>query len=409
MARPGRRHLKIGELERTLGVTRDQIHHYVEVGLVPAPEKSTATLAWYGPEHQRAILRVRAMRDAGASLAQAQRWLTGSLADLGPDDARTLAGWVLGGAGRPRVMPPLDAITSAMEARLAVVAPDALVSGPPVDAAAWLAEIAARWAECEEHARVRVAREAMTAAAEASLATWWSIDAARVEGGVLRAAVLDRQEPGVDATGDEERARLGVMLPSNAPAPAARVPGSGGWSSVARGMASMRARRWSSAAEALAGATARSPGAALARVIAWCNDAVAAARGGDGVLALVPRLEALRATDPVTVDDRIERLRLRWTLAETWMALPARWVTGQPAEQLDAVMEELASIPVGHPARATGELDVLEANALLSLCSQRMRAGDAKGAMATAERVLPFGGAAAVEAAKRGRRAARSV
>ncbi len=409
MTRPGRRHLKIGELERTLGVTRDQVHHYVEVGLVPAPEKSAATLAWYGPEHQRAILRVRALREAGASLAQAQRWLTGSLSDLGPDDARTLAGWVLGGAGRPRVTPPLDAITSAMEARLASVAPDALVSGAPVDAAAWLAEIAARWSECEEHARVLVAREAMTAAADASLATWWPIDAARVEGGVLRAAVLDRQEPGVDVTGDEERARLGVMLPSNAPAPAARVPGAGGWSAVARGMASMRARRWSSAAEALAGATARSPGATLARAIGWCNDAIAAARGGDSVLALVPRLEALRAIDPTTVDDRTERLRLRWTLAETWIALPPRWVTTQPAGQLDAMMEELAAVPAGHPARATGELDVLEANALLTLSAVQLRAGDAKGAMAVAERVLPFGGAAAVEAAKRVRRASRSV
>lgn len=91
------------------------------------------------------------------------------------------------------------------------------------------------------------------------------------------------------------------------------------------------------------------------------------------------------------------------------MALPQRWVAGQPAGQLDAMMQELGSVPAGHPARATGELDVLEANALLTLSVLQLRAGDARGAMAVAERVLPFGGAAAAEAAKRGRRAARAV
>nr|MBK7066464.1 MerR family transcriptional regulator [Deltaproteobacteria bacterium] len=88
--------MRIGELERALGVTRDQVHHYVELGLVPAPEKSAATLAWYGPEHQAAVARVRAIRDAGGSLSQAQRWLSGPLAHAGPEDCATLTRWVIG-------------------------------------------------------------------------------------------------------------------------------------------------------------------------------------------------------------------------------------------------------------------------------------------------------------------------
>lgn len=414
--RPGRRHLKIGELERALGVTRDQVHHYVELGLVPPPEKSAATLAWYGPEHQAAVARVRAIRDAGGTLAQAQRWLAGALASAGPEDCAALTRWVHGArsggamdalAGSVRL--PVDAVVAMIDAGLARVDPDALVAGDAFDPTTWLDELAARWVECEEQARVTVAGEALEAAASARLAPWLPIAASRVEGGVMRASVLDRAPPGQDAEADEERARLGVMLSADAPAPMIRLAEGGGWSGVARGMASMRARRWSNAREALSRVSSEVAGATLAAALVWCSDAVAAARGKDNVLAMVPRLGALRAVEAAAVADLFERLRLRWTLAVTWLALPARWGGGRPGVELGALLGELAVIPAGDHRRATGELDVIEANAGLALAAWRLREGDRPGSADAARAVGVFGGAAAVEAARRVRRASRAM
>jgi DNA-binding transcriptional MerR regulator len=411
--RPGRRHVKIGELERALGVTRDQVHHYIELGLVPPPEKATATLAWYGPEHLAAVARVRAIRDASGSLAQAQRWLVGPLAKAGPEDCATLTRWVLGGrtaeGPRARVHVPVDGVLAMIDAGLARVDPEALVAGDTLDPTAWLAELAARWAEREELARVTVAREALAAAATARLAGWLPVASARVEGAVLRAAVLDRDRVGVDPERDEERARLGVLLPSDAPAPLTRLPERGGWSPVARAMAAMRARRWDHARQALALVTPGSTGSTLAAALGWCNDAVRAAREGDGVLALVPRLGALRSIDPEVAPDLLERLRLRWTLAVTWLALPARWGGERAGVELGALFAELAAVGADDPRRATGELDVVEANARLALAAARLRDGDRAGSAEAARGAAVFGGAAAQEAARRVRRAARSL
>ena len=413
--RPGRRHLKIGELERALGVTRDQVHHYVELGLVLPPEKSSATLAWYGPEHQAAIARVRAIRDAGGSLAQAQRWLVGSLQHPGPEDCATLTRWVLGdrGAGstavsRPRARVPVDAVVAMIDAGLAGIAPDALVAGATADPSAWLDELAARWREREEHARLIIAREALEASTGARLAGWLPIAASRVDGGVMRASVLAGAVPSDDRDVLEERARLGVILPTKPGAPSPPLDG-GGWSLVARATDSMRARRWNDARITLSAVNPGAVGSTLARALGWCNDALAAARGGDGVLAMVSRLGELRAIEADAVADLIERLRLRWTLAVTWLALPLRWDGGRPLVELTALLAELAAVPSGDRQRATGELDVLEANAGLALASARLRVGDRAGSAAAARAVGAFGGAAGLEAARRVRRASRAM
>lgn len=410
--RPGRRHLRIGELERALGVTRDQVHHYVELGLVPAPEKSAATLAWYGPEHQAAVARVRAIRDAGGSLSQAQRWLAGPLAHAGPEDCATLTRWVIGDrggraleAGRTRARLPLEAVVAMIDAGLARIDPDALVSGAALDPTPWLDELAARWVEREEQARVTVAGEALEAAASAKLAPWLPIAATRVEGGALRAAALDQTLSADEPGGHEERARLGVMVP----VPTGRLPEQGGWSAVAQGAAAMRSRKWIEAGTALSTARPGAPGATLAAALGWCAGAMAAARAGDGVLGVVGRLGALRSFDASAVDDLVERLRLRWTLAVTWLALPARWGTDRPGVELGALMAELATVPSDDRRRATGELDVVEANAGLALSAWRLRAGDLAGSAEAARGVLPFGGAAAREAARRVRRASRAM
>lgn len=410
--RPGRRHLRIGELERALGVTRDQVHHYVELGLVPAPEKSAATLAWYGPEHQAAVARVRAIRDAGGSLSQAQRWLSGPLAHAGPEDCATLTRWVIGDraggaleAGRTRARLPLEAVVAMIDAGLARIDPDALVSGAALDPTPWLDELAARWVEREEQARVTVAGEALEAAASAKLAPWLPIASARVEGGALRAAALDQALSGDEPEAHEERARLGVMVP----VPTGRLPEHGGWSAVARGAAALRSRKWIEARTALSTAPPGAPGATLAAALGWCAGAIAAARAGDGVLGVVARLGELRAIDASTAADLVERLRLRWTLAVTWLALPPRWGSDRPGVELGALMAELATVPSDDRRRATGELDVVEANAGLALSAWRLRAGDRAGSAEAARGVVAFGGAAAQEAARRVRRASRAM
>ncbi len=411
--RPGRRHLKIGELERALGVTRDQVHHYVELGLVLPPEKSSATLAWYGPEHQAAIVRVRAIRDAGGSLAQAQRWLVGSLQQAGPEDCATLTRWVLGdrsalstdvSAARSRV--PVDAVIAMIDAGLEGVPPDALVAGAMGDSSAWLDELAVRWCEREEHARLVIAREALEASARARLVGWLPIAASRVEGGVMRASVLEGAVPKDDLKALDERARLRVMLSTKALGP---LDGGGGWARVARATESMRARRWNDAHVALSAVNAGDVGSTLARALGWCNEALSAARAGDGVLPIVSRLGALRAIEADAVTDLLERLRLRWTLAVTWLALPLRWDGGRPLLELTALLAEIAAVPLGDPRRATGEIDVLEANAGLAMAIARLRVGDRTGSAAAAGAVSIFGGAAALEAARWVRRASRAM
>jgi hypothetical protein len=123
----------------------------------------------------------------------------------------------------------------------------------------------------------------------------------------------------------------------------------------------------------------------------------------------VPRLAVLRSIEAAAVVDPIERLRLRWTLAVTWLALPPRWAGARPVAELSAALDELAAIPSDDRRRATGELDVIEANVLLALSTARLREGDRAAAADAARRAAVFGGAAAIEAARRLRRASRAV
>ncbi|MBP6834875.1 MAG: hypothetical protein KA978_29090, partial [Deltaproteobacteria bacterium] len=274
-----------------------------------------------------------------------------------------------------------------------------------LDPTPWLDELAARWVEREEQARVTVAGEALEAAASAKLAPWLPIASARVEGGALRAAALDQALSGDEPEAHEERARLGVMVP----VPTGRLPEHGGWSAVARGAAALRSRKWIEARTALSTAPPGAPGATLAAALGWCAGAIAAARAGDGVLGVVARLGELRAIDASTAADLVERLRLRWTLAVTWLALPPRWGSDRPGVELGALMAELATVPSDDRRRATGELDVVEANAGLALSAWRLRAGDRAGSAEAARGVVAFGGAAAQEAARRVRRASRAM
>jgi DNA-binding transcriptional MerR regulator len=68
--------LRIGALEERTGLTRDTIHHYVREGLVHAPEKTGATVAWYDQKHVTRLRAIRALRCASLPLAAVKRLLS---------------------------------------------------------------------------------------------------------------------------------------------------------------------------------------------------------------------------------------------------------------------------------------------------------------------------------------------
>jgi DNA-binding transcriptional MerR regulator len=73
--RPERKKLRIGAVEERTGLTRDTIHYYVREGLVHAPEKTGATVAWYDQRHVAKLRAIRALRTAGLPVAAVKRLL----------------------------------------------------------------------------------------------------------------------------------------------------------------------------------------------------------------------------------------------------------------------------------------------------------------------------------------------
>ncbi|MEW6555270.1 MAG: MerR family transcriptional regulator [Actinomycetota bacterium] len=57
-----KRRMKIGELERLSGVPRHTIHHYVRQGLLPEPERTGKTMAYYDDSHLERLLAVREVK-----------------------------------------------------------------------------------------------------------------------------------------------------------------------------------------------------------------------------------------------------------------------------------------------------------------------------------------------------------
>ncbi|MFO0558365.1 MAG: MerR family transcriptional regulator [Polyangiales bacterium] len=70
-----RKKLRIGALEERTGLTRDAIHHYVREGLVPPPEKTSATVAWFDQRHVARLRSIRVLRDEGLPVAAVKRLL----------------------------------------------------------------------------------------------------------------------------------------------------------------------------------------------------------------------------------------------------------------------------------------------------------------------------------------------
>src|SRR5277367_6797780 len=55
--------MRMAELARRSGVTRETIHFYLREGLLPRPEKGGRTVAYYGEEHLERLQLIRRLRE----------------------------------------------------------------------------------------------------------------------------------------------------------------------------------------------------------------------------------------------------------------------------------------------------------------------------------------------------------
>src|SRR5690349_19515188 len=62
--------MKIAKLERASGVGRSTIHHYLAIGLLPAPRALGPKKHLFGADHLARLREIRRLRDRGFSLAR---------------------------------------------------------------------------------------------------------------------------------------------------------------------------------------------------------------------------------------------------------------------------------------------------------------------------------------------------
>jgi DNA-binding transcriptional MerR regulator len=81
--RASERRWSIGELAASGGVTVRTLHHYDEIGLVQASERTSAGHRRYTDADVRRLYRVRALRQLGFPLEEIRTALEGSTQDSG--------------------------------------------------------------------------------------------------------------------------------------------------------------------------------------------------------------------------------------------------------------------------------------------------------------------------------------
>lgn len=93
--------MRISELSAQTGVTVPTIKYYLREGLLPEGERSAPTQAAYGEKHVERLRVIRALLDAGVSIAETRRVL-GALDDP-PEHPHMLLG-----AAHSAITPPAD-------------------------------------------------------------------------------------------------------------------------------------------------------------------------------------------------------------------------------------------------------------------------------------------------------------
>ncbi len=132
--RPTQR-FKIGALERLTGFTRDAIHYYVSIGLLPRPDKAGATVAWYDQRHVERLARIRALRVYTLSLPLIGRMLDAGGERSSIEDLEAMAQWLVGTArAESPAMPSVDAATVAFAHVVGLTEDEALTDPRIVEA-----------------------------------------------------------------------------------------------------------------------------------------------------------------------------------------------------------------------------------------------------------------------------------
>jgi DNA-binding transcriptional MerR regulator len=93
--------MRISELSAQTGVTVPTIKYYLREGLLPEGERSAPTQAAYGEKHVERLRVIRALLDAGVSIAETRRVL--AALDEPPENAHNLLGMA-----HAAITPPVD-------------------------------------------------------------------------------------------------------------------------------------------------------------------------------------------------------------------------------------------------------------------------------------------------------------
>ncbi|MBA8816941.1 DNA-binding transcriptional MerR regulator [Microbacterium halimionae] len=107
--------MRISELSTQTGMTVPTIKYYLREGLLPEGERSSPTQATYGDKHVERLRVIRALLDAGVSIAETRRVLTAL--DEPPEHSYDLLG-----TAHAAITPPLDEALDLNEAERIVSA-----------------------------------------------------------------------------------------------------------------------------------------------------------------------------------------------------------------------------------------------------------------------------------------------
>lgn len=101
--------MRISELSAQTGVTVPTIKYYLREGLLPEGERSAPTQAAYGEKHVKRLRVIRALLDAGVSIAETRRVL--AALDDPPESPHELLG-----TAHAAITPPVDEALDLTEA-----------------------------------------------------------------------------------------------------------------------------------------------------------------------------------------------------------------------------------------------------------------------------------------------------
>lgn len=431
--------MRVGELEARTGATRDQIHNYVELGLVAEPEREGRTTMWYGPAHIEAIEKILALRQHDLPLSRI-RELMAKLPNAPVETLKTIGALVVPDerAGWPATTEPSPAATMvlsslglgtedldtavvtaaeeisqlplgerqiavglghAMGASLDAIRPglQGVITHALVDPREKITEsveslrharqvarklFEAVWVQNERRLTARVLEELYGRAQSAERARFLPLANEAFEGGTLRRVLLDKRVEDGDPTGHVERLELAFNLSSARElgrlAEQAHTAGvKSPWVAFSRGVSKLDTGRWDDAAAQFAHALREEPCWSLAKVFEVTARSLSLARRGD-FLAALSLAATLREENyrERTPEHPNEVLALRELLVRAQTLGAVVGEERSARELCEKLLQTTAKIVRDDPRRGSGAIDRIEGNALIFYADSLHSAGE---------------------------------